>query len=293
MRISAVPELLWLPVLKRKIIPSGDQLSEGSQSNSRRPYNSTDHSLFPCVEPVSKSSWICLYTTRPGVVPTHQTNGPWQGPGVHPSSRRPWRKAMCCWPSMKCGTFPKASKASLPSTSTLGLKSKRRPVGGRWVVPPSNNKPNIRTTTSRGRESGWITTKCNTIPDVAPWPRWCSTPCGVKLASAYKQDPSPGIPRAPTLPQVPGQWSKPHSLCEPLDQGPRGSALHQARPLRVVVSQPQHLPGMLHHLLGTAPSLWGLRATGRSAPLFRHGLGGVCAPARSSQSSFGAVFWWV
>ena len=27
-------------------------------------------------------------------------------------------------------------------------------------------------------------TRCSTIPDVAPWPRWCSTPCGANLVNA-------------------------------------------------------------------------------------------------------------
>ena len=34
------------------------------------------NSPSPCVEPVSKSNWTCLSSTRPGVVPTHPTNGP-------------------------------------------------------------------------------------------------------------------------------------------------------------------------------------------------------------------------
>ena len=68
-----------------------------------------------------------------------------------------------------------------------------------------------------------------------------------------------------------------------------GSALHQTRPMPVPVSQPEHLRGLLHHLLGPAPPLRGLAAVGGTGPVLRHGLGGVCASSRSSQSCLGPV----
>ena len=52
--------------------------------------------------------------------------------------------------------------------------------------------------------------------------------------------------------------------------------LHQTRPLPVSVSQPEHLRGLLHHLLGPAPPLRGLAAVGGTGPVLRHRLGGLC-----------------
>ena len=79
---------------------------------------------------------------------------------------------------------PRVAKVSSPSMWLLGSKSKKRPAGGRQGVPSRKARPNTSTTTRDRKASTWITTTSIAIPDNAPWPRWCRTPCEANLANA-------------------------------------------------------------------------------------------------------------
>ena len=70
-----------------------------------------------------------------------------------------------------------------------------------------------------------------------------------QIWSTPEQNAGAGIYRTPSLPRVPGQRPERHSVRQRFDRRPRGSPLHQTRPLPVPVSQPEHLRGLLHHLL--------------------------------------------